>query len=128
MFRVLRRQCVQIKKREKTIGVIPATTNRLYRVDHAEMAASATEAVSLLTFHRRLGHISADSIRMLIRQGAVRTHATLTDDATLLSCDSCEYAKTGATRKPINKERVAPPADAFGAEVHSDVSGAPLSQ
>ncbi len=75
MFRVLRRQCVQIKKREKTIGVIPATTNRLYRVDHAEMAASATEAVSLLTLHRRLGHISADSIRMLIRQGAVRTHA-----------------------------------------------------
>ena len=66
---------MQIKKREKTIGVIPATTNRLYRVDHTEMAVSATEAVSLRTLHRRLGHISADSIRMLIRQGAVRTHA-----------------------------------------------------
>ena len=39
----------------------------------------------------------------------------------ILTCDSCEYAKT--TRKAIRKERMAPQADAFGAEILSDVWG-----
>ena len=110
----------KIKQGQKTLGIVPVTPNGLYRVDHAETAASAIEAISLLSLHRCLGHIAADSIRTLIRQGAV-TGLTLNNDATPLSCDSCAHVKT--THKMINKERIALPADAFGAEVHTDVWG-----
>jgi hypothetical protein len=112
--------CKITNKGGKTIGIVPATPNGLYRVDHSETAGAATEAVTLLDLHRRLGHISADTIRTLIQRGTV-TGLTLTDNTPILTCDSCEHAKT--TRKPIRKERVAPQADKFGAEVHSDVWG-----
>jgi hypothetical protein len=36
-------------------------------------------------------------------------------------CDSCKYTKF--TCKPIQKEHTAPPADAFSAEIHSDLWG-----
>ena len=45
----------------------------------------------------------------------------LIDDRSAIICNSCEYAKT--THKPIQKERDAPLADAFGAEVHTDLWG-----
>ena len=110
----------RIKRGGKIIGVVPASANGLYRVDHLEMAGSATTDVSLLSLHRRLGHISALAIRTLVRQGAV-TGINLTDDGRAISCESCEYAKT--TRKVIRKEREEPLADAFGDEIHSDVWG-----
>ena len=110
----------RIKRGGKTIGVVPASANGLYRVDHSEMAGSATTDVSLLSLHRRLGHISADAIRTLVRQGAV-TGINLVDNGRTIDCESCEYAKT--TRKAIRKEREDPLADSFGAEIHSDVWG-----
>ena len=45
----------------------------------------------------------------------------LIDDGSAIICDSCEYAKTMC--KPIQKERDAPLADAFGTEVHTDLWG-----
>jgi hypothetical protein len=104
----------------RVIGIVQATPNGLYRVDHSETAGAAAEAVSLLDLHRRLGHISADTVRTLIQRGIV-TGLTISDNTPIFVCDSCEYAKT--TRKAIRKERVAPQADKFGAEVHSDVWG-----
>ncbi len=112
--------CKIKNKAGKVIGVVPASANGLYRVDHSVVAGVVIETVSLLTLHRRLGHISLTAICTLIKQGAV-TGLTLTDDMPTLVCDSCEYAK--ATRKPRCKERKAPQADAFGAEVHSNIWG-----
>src|SRR6202012_1579602 len=98
----------------------PASANGLYKVEHSLLAAASPEYVDILTLHRRLGHISADAIRTLIRSNAV-SGLHLVDDFPPFTCDSCEHAK--ATRKTIRKEREAPLADSFGAEVHSDVWG-----
>jgi len=102
------------------IGDIPAGPNGLYKVDHTYIAMEELEQVDMLTIHRRLGHISPNSIRTLIRSGAV-TGLQLDDTGPSFMCPSCEYAKT--TRKIINKERVADIADTFGAEVHTDLWG-----
>ena len=110
----------KIKRGGSTIGCIPASANGLYKVEHALVAASAPEFVDILTLHRRLGHISVDAIRTLVRSNAV-TGLHLIDDFPPFTCDSCEYAKQ--TRKAIRKEREAAQADSFGAEVHTDVWG-----
>ncbi len=115
------RSC-KIKRGGSIVGSIPASTNGLFKVEHAltGMAAMSPKHVDILTLHHRLGHISADSIRTLICSNAV-SGLQLIDDFPPFTCDLCEYAK--ATRKPIWKEREAPPADTFGAEVHSGVWG-----
>jgi len=59
-------------------------------------------------------------MRTLIKRGIIIS-LQLNDNTPILTCGSCEYAKT--TCKAIRKERVAPQADAFGAEIHSDVRG-----
>jgi hypothetical protein len=103
----------RIKRGGKIIGVVPASMNGLYRVDHLEMAESASTDVPLSSLHRHLGHISADAIQTLIRRGAI-TGVNLIDDGRAISCESCKYAKT--TCKAICKEHEEPLADAFGAE------------
>jgi hypothetical protein len=105
------------------IGRIPAGANGLFRVEHAFAATdnvTSAEAVDILTLHRRLGHISVDAIRALIRAGSI-TGVHVIDDFPPFICDSCEYAKT--TRKQIRKERTAQQAQAFGEEIHTDVWG-----
>jgi transposase InsO family protein len=102
------------------IGDIPASMSGLYKVEHAYSAKEALERVDLPTLHRRLGHIAADTICSLVRNHLI-DGVNLIDDGSPLLCDSCEYAKF--TKKPIRKERVSPPADTFGAEIHSDVWG-----
>ena len=82
--------------------------------------ATPVEQVDIHTLHRRLGHISADAIRALIRNHAVEG-VELIDDRSPIICDSCEYAKM--TCKIILKERVAPLAKNFGDEIHSDLWG-----
>jgi hypothetical protein len=52
----------RIKRGGKIIGVVPASVNGLYRIDHSEMAGSASTDVPLSSLHRHLGHISADAI------------------------------------------------------------------
>ena len=112
--------CKIKNKNGKTIGKIPASANGLYRVDHSITAAAAQEQVDILTVHRRLGHISADAIRSLVRTNAV-TGLHLIDPRSTFTCDSCEHAK--ATRKVIRKQTTTSRAAAFGDEVHTDVWG-----
>ena len=57
---------------------------------------------------------------MLMKSSAIEG-IQLIDDGSAIICNSCEYAKT--MHKPIQKERDAPLADAFGAEVHTDLWG-----
>jgi hypothetical protein len=106
----------------KLIGNIPASSNGLYKVEHAYFAAntSPVERVDIHTLHRRLGHISATAIRSLVRHHAI-SGIELIDHGSPIICDSCKYAKM--TRKVILKERVAPPAKRFGDEIHTDLWG-----
>ena len=119
-YRVLFRddRCQIQNKNEKVIGDIPVSTNGIYKVLHA--GAATLEQVDLLTLHRRLGHVSVNAIRTLIRNNVV-AGLQLLDDASPFFCESCEYAKT--TRKPINKERQAEQANNFGDEIHTDLWG-----
>jgi hypothetical protein len=96
------------------------STNGLYKVEHAYSAIAAPERVDLPTLHRQLCHIAPDAIRALVNKGTVEGIQLINDRAPLL-CDSCEHAKS--MRKPISKERTTPLADAFGAEVHTDLWG-----
>ena len=57
---------------------------------------------------------------MLVKSGAIEG-IQLINDGSAIICNSCKYAKT--MHKPIQKERDAPLADAFGAEVHTDLWG-----
>jgi hypothetical protein len=112
--------CTIKNRNDKTIGVIPVSANGLYKVEHAYAATIAPERVDLPTLHRRLCHIVPDAIRTLINKGAAEG-VQLIDDRAPLLCDSCKHAKS--TCKPISKERTMPLADAFGAEVHTDLWG-----
>ncbi len=104
----------------RVVGSIPTTGNGLYKVEHALMAGTALKQVNILTLHRRLGHVSLDTIRSLVCNNAV-TGLHIIDDGSPFFCESCEYAK--ATRKTIRKERTAPLASAFGEEIHTDLWG-----
>ena len=112
----------KIKNSKGTIiGEIPVGDNGLYKVEHASMADGAvTETVKLSKLHKRLGHISIDTIRSLIKHNVIQG-IQLVDDLNEFACDSCEYGK--ATRKVIRKEWVAPLASSFGDEIHTDVWG-----
>jgi len=112
----------KIKKGDNgpVIGQVPAGANGLFKVEHAFAIDVSAEPVDILTLHRRLGHISVDAIRTLIRSGSI-TGLQLIDDLPPFTCDSCEYAKT--TRKSIRKERTEALAQNFGEEIHTDVWG-----
>ena len=112
--------CKITDNKGKTVGTVPSNNSGLYRVEHVCTASSINEFVDIPTLHRRMGHIAADSIRALVRSGAI-TGVSLTDNGQPLYCESCEYAKT--TRKSIKKEREGAQASAFGEEIHSDLWG-----
>jgi gag-polypeptide of LTR copia-type/Integrase core domain/GAG-pre-integrase domain len=116
------KSCKIRNKGGKIVGNIPVSPNGLYKVEHSLAAAAAAEPLDILTVHRRLGHISVDAIRSLVRANAVTgLHLIDSFSPSPLTCDSCDYAK--ATRKAIRKESTTPLATAFGDEVHTDVWG-----
>src|SRR6266850_6556095 len=83
------------------IGRIPASANGLFKVEHVFAAVDTPipdEPVDILMLHRRLGHVSTNTIRSLIRASSI-TGLHIIDDFPPFICDLCEYAKM--TRKPI---------------------------
>ena len=102
------------------IGHIPRTQGRLYKVVHALDSANAVEPVSIMELHRRLGHIAVESARKLVTSGAI-VGVELDTNSPETDCDACTFAR--ATRLPIPKVRISPPAQAFGDEIHTDVWG-----
>ena len=70
--------------------------------------------------HRRLGHVSHDSIRHLIAKGLVEG-VELDLESKPTFCSSCEWGK--GHRKAITKIREDGDATAVGEEVHSDIWG-----
>jgi hypothetical protein len=105
-------------KSNTVIGNISVTNNGIYKVLHASMAT--LEQVDLLTLHRRLGHVSVNTIRNLIKNNIV-AGLQLLDNTSPFFCESCKYVKT--THKAINKERQVAQASAFRDEIHSDLWG-----
>jgi hypothetical protein len=100
--------CRITNKQGKMVGVMQATKNGLYKVDHTETASTAIKALLLAMLHRQLGHIAPDAIRTLVQCGTI-TGLSITDSTPLPVCDSCEHTKM--TRKAIQKEQQAPCAE-----------------
>ena len=101
-----------------TIGVIPPSSNGIYKVKCAYVTAVSAECIDLLMLHQHLGHIAPSTICMLVKSSAIEG-IQLINNGSAIICDSCKYAKTIC--KPIQEERDAPLADAFGMEVHTDL-------
>lgn len=96
----------------------------LYRVhcpqSGGEYAGAVSTVVTLDELHRRLGHISHEAARQLVKKGMVEG-ITLDESVAPTTCEPCENSKM--TRRPIARERVAPKTMAVGDEVHSDLWG-----
>ena len=80
------------------------------------------EHLTLDKLHCRLGHISPDTVRKLVREKMVTgVRLEYTPFGRPFFCTSCIYAK--ATWKPVPKMREGERVDVFGGEVHSDIWG-----
>ena len=113
--------CNILDRTGKIIGEIEAS-NGLYRVSNSHDKASVAFAQksSIVSLHRRLGHISPAMVKTMIASKAC-SGLELDDRSDMTPCASCEHAK--ATRKPVQKTRTTPRANIFGGEIHSDVWG-----
>ncbi len=114
--------CKIQNKKGAIVGSIAASPNGLYKVKHPLMAVATVEQIDILMLHRRLGHVTADTIHSLVCTNTVtRLHLIDPSSHSQITCNSCDYAK--ATCKIICKELTLPLAEAFGNEVHSNVWG-----
>jgi hypothetical protein len=102
------------------IGRVVCTPRRLYHVVHTPESANTIELLSIMELHHCLGHIAAASARKLVESGAI-TGVKLDPMSKESNCDACTFAR--ATRLPISKVRISPPAQSFGEEIHTDVWG-----
>jgi Reverse transcriptase (RNA-dependent DNA polymerase)/Integrase core domain/GAG-pre-integrase domain len=115
-------KCVLRGEDDVEIGVVPRTSTRVYKVEHEEAVASAAEErLTLDKFHRRMGHISLDAARKLVKDNMITGVRLEYTPSKNFFCASCVYAK--ATRKSVPKLREGARAEVFGGEVHSDLWG-----
>jgi len=116
--------CRIFNDRKKQLGEIPVNKG-LYCVKGPKGLfagiSNDTEPLTMREIHARLGHMAPDTIAKMIRDGTITGIKLDPSDASMDSCDSCEYAK--ATRKPIGKVRDPPRRENFGDEVHTDLWG-----
>jgi hypothetical protein len=82
--------------------------------------AAANEVLSINDLHRRMGHVSHERAKLLVKKGLVEG-VTLEDNSEVIVCESCEWAK--GQRKEISKVREEERRTAVGDEVHSDLWG-----
>lgn len=116
-------QCTILDPKEHVVGIIPKVSG-LYRVGgqvmKVPMANAATTQLTLMEFHRRMGHIAPRAAKELVSKGLVQG-VELIHTSESLECEACIKAKT--TRKAVSKVREGPRATVFGGEVHSDLWG-----
>ena len=117
-------KCILRDSCDDLVGEIPKSNRGLYRVVHlpgGNSVNAATETVTVMELHRRMGHIAPSAARRLAEQGLVSgLKFDLSKDEPTF-CESCVYAK--ATRKPIAKARQGERATEFAQEVHTDLWG-----
>ena len=115
-------KCIVRGEDDVEVGVVPRTSTRVYKVEHEEAVANAAEErLTLDKLHRRMGHISLDAARTLLRDKMVTGVRLEYSPTKNFFCASCVYAKS--TRKPAPKVRESERAEVFGGEVHSDLWG-----
>jgi gag-polypeptide of LTR copia-type/Zinc knuckle len=111
------------------VGTIPKSVKGLYRVVHesvdpsyADSANAATAHLSLMEFHRCMGHISPAVAERLVSKGFV-TGVSLDTSGTdgPVFCESCVFVKSH--HESISKVHKGERATEFGGEIHSDVWG-----
>ena len=94
------------------VGVVPKTSTRVYKVEHEEAVANvAEERLTLDVLHRRMGHISLDAARKLLKDKMITGIRLVYSPTKDFFCASCVYAK--ATCKPAPKMRESERADVF---------------
>ena len=81
---------------------------------------STRQALSINELHRRLGHVSHERAKLLVKKGLIEG-IDLESDVEATVCESCEWAK--GERKSITKVREGERRTAVGDEVHSDLWG-----
>jgi GAG-pre-integrase domain len=115
-------KCLIRDKQGTLLGQV-LLSNGLYKVEHESTAAATSTARKILTLdelHRRMGHISPQVTRKLVRDGVI-TGLELYAASQLGFCTACTQAKP--TRKPVPQMREGQRAAKFGKKVHSDVWG-----
>ena len=83
-------------------------------------AADTNQVLSINELHRRMGHVSHERAKLLVKKGLVEG-VTLEADSEVIVCESCEWAKS--QRKEVSKVRESERRTAVGDEVHSDLWG-----
>ena len=83
-------------------------------------APNNNEVLSLDELHRRLGHVSHDRAKLLVKKGLVEG-VTLEEGTEVIICESCEWAKRH--RKQVSKVHEDDRRKAVGDEIHSDLWG-----
>jgi transposase InsO family protein len=115
--------CRIYSKDREVIGEIKVKGG-LYRVfmSGTKVGAFAADVkeMSINELHRRLGHVSHERARLLVKKGLVEG-VTLEADSEVVVCESCEWAK--AERKVVHKVRENERCTAIGDEIHSDLWG-----
>ncbi|GBE88168.1 Retrovirus-related Pol polyprotein from transposon TNT 1-94 [Sparassis crispa] len=69
---------------------------------HAFVAKETTSSASAQVWHRRLGHISVDSVLKMVRKGMVKGMSIVGEKVSNVTCKPCLHGKQ--TRQPIPKE------------------------
>jgi hypothetical protein len=116
-------QCRILDHEGKVVGVIPKT-NHLYCAVHesaAELANIASEKLTVMELHRRMGHIAPSVAKRLVEKGFVTGIALDLSSGEPTFCESCVHAKS--KRKPVPQSREGERATEYGGEVHSDLWG-----
>ncbi|PSR87021.1 hypothetical protein PHLCEN_2v5279 [Hermanssonia centrifuga] len=115
-------KCCLYNPVDDLVGEIPVVDGLycVYHPKHIDYAGQVKDVLTVEELHRRMGHISYDAARHLIKKGLI-IGVVLDDTPPAGPCAVCDAAK--ATRKPIRKEREGERAAAVGGEVHSDVWG-----
>jgi Pol polyprotein, beta-barrel domain/GAG-pre-integrase domain len=101
------RKCIIRDARGTMLGQVPLSDG-LYKVEHKDTAAAANTACKRLTLdklHRRMGHISPQVARNLVRDGTITgLEVDMTSQPGF--CTACVQAKL--TRKPVPQKREGP--------------------
>jgi hypothetical protein len=115
--------CRIYSKDREVIGEIKVKGG-LYRVfmSGTKVGAFAADVKEMLIneLHRRLGHVSHERARLLVRKGLVEG-VTLEADSEVVVCESCEWVK--GERKAVYKVRENERRTTIGDEIHSDLWG-----
>jgi hypothetical protein len=85
--------CMMRRPDSGKIGEVPKNGRGLHRVvRELDSANAADEKFTIMGLHRRMGHISPNTVRKLVQRGFVTGVRLDTTSGEVRSFESCEYA------------------------------------